>query len=320
MKRLCLMLMAALAIPSLAAAQATDYPNRPVKVIVPFPPGSGADTVARFAAKQLEEQLGQPFVVDNRGGANGAIGLAAARNSPADGYTIVLGSSGTMAINPIFMKEVGYDAVKDFKPLSGLTRTHAVWVVPASSGIKTVADLVNAAKASPGKVNVGTYTSSYALLLEWFNGVADVKIANIPYKAIGQAQVDLFGGQLDAVIMDITSAIPMVQSGKVRAIATVGSTRSANYPNMPTFAESGYPAYVNYLWNGIFVRTETPSDATAKLASALQKVLAGNAFAEYNKANGVEALPLGPDAMRKYHLDDLATLRGVANAAGVKPE
>lgn len=313
------LLLAAFLVAPLAHGQAGDYPNRPVKMIVPFPPGSGADTVARFAAKQLEEQLGQPFVVENRGGANGAIGLAAAKNSPADGYTVVLGSSGTMAINPIFMKEIGYDPVKDFKPVAGLTRTHAVWVVTPGSKIHTVADLVNAAKANPGKVNVGTYTSSYALLLEWFSRVAGVKVANIPYKAIGQAQVDLLGGQLEVLIMDITSAIPMLQAGKMRALATVGSARPANYP-MPTFAESGYPAYVNYLWNGIFVRSDTPAPVVNRLADAMQKVFASAAFADYNRNNGVEPLPLGPEAMRKYHLTDLETLRGVADSAGIKPE
>lgn len=320
MRRSLLLLVATLLICPLAWGQSTNYPNRPVKVIVPFPPGSGADTVARFAAKQLEDQLGQPFVVDNRAGANGAIGLAAAKSSPADGYTIVLGSSGTLAINPIFIKDLPYDAVKDFKPVSGLTRTHAIFIVPAGSRIRTVADLVNAAKANPGKLNVGTYTSSYALLLEWFSSVANVKFMNIPYKSVGQAQVDLLGGQLEFMIMDITSAIPLLQSGKVRAVATVGSTRPAGFPDVPTFAESGYPGYVNYLWNGIFVRMETTVDVTAKLADALQRIVAGNVMAEYNKANGVEALPLNPEAMRKYHVDDLEKLRNVANAVGIKPE
>ncbi len=312
--------LAVLAFVPLAYGQPVDYPNRPVKVIVPFAAGAGADIIARFAAKQLQDQLGQPFVVDNRGGANGAIGIAAAKNSPSDGYTLLFGSSGTMTINPIFIKDLGYDGVKDFKPVAGITRTHAVWLVPRGSKINSVADLVSAAKANPGKVNVGTYTSSYALLMEWFNRIAGLKLANVPYKAAGQAQVDLLGGRLDVMIMDISAAVPLLQDGKVRALATVGGERPESYKDMPTFAESGYPAYVNYLWNGIYVRSDTPAPIVNKIADAMQRVWASSAFAEFSRANGLEALSLGPDAMRKYHLADLEKLRGVAEAAGIKPE
>jgi len=320
MKRKFLLSIVALAIAPQAFAQAGDYPNRAVKVIVPFVAGGGADLIARYAAKQLEDQLGQAFVVDNRGGANGAIGMAAVKNSPADGYTLVLGSSGTMAINPIYMKDLGYDSVNDFKPVAGLTRTHGIWVVPPDSKFRTVADMVNAAKANPGKVNVGTYTSSYALLVEWFNRTAGLKLANVPYKTPGQAQVDLMGGRLDALVLDISAALPLMQSGKMRGLATVGAERAAVYPGMPTFAESGYPAYVSYLWNGFYVRSDTPAAVVGRLAEALQRITTGAAFAEHSRTAGIEPLQLGPDAMRRFHLNDLEKLRAVADAAGIKPE
>ena len=312
--------LAALAFVPLAYGQPVDYPNRPVKFIVPFSAGAGADIIARCAAKQLQDQLGQPFVVDNRGGANGLIGIAAAKNSPADGYTLLFGSSGTMTINPIFIKDLGYDGVKDFKPVAGITRTHAVWLVSRGSKISSVADLVNVAKANPGKVNVGTYTSSYALLMEWFNRTAGVKLSNVPYKAAGQTQIDLLGGRIDVMIMDISAAAPLLQDGKVRAIATVGSERPDAFKEVPTFAESGYPGYVNYLWNGIYVRADTPTPIVNKLADAMRRVWASSAFAEFSRTSGLEPLALGPDEMSKFHLSDLEKLRSVADVAGIKPE
>ena len=320
MKRLCLLLLASVLISPFALGQARDYPNGPVKVIVPFPPGSGSDTSARFFGEQLATLLGQPFVIDNRPGANGAIAVAAVKSAPANGYTILMGSSSLMSVNPIVIKSFPYDPVKDFKPLSGLTRIVPVIVVAANSRIRTLADLVSAAKADKDHLTVGTFTAGYMLAQEWFGNMAGVKFRHIPYKGVGQVFTDLIGGQLDFTIVDILSAAPLLQAGKLHALAVSSDKRHADFPEVPTFVERGYPDYVNYLWNGFFVRTDTPSDITDKLAESLQKVLATSAAREYAKKIGAEILPLGPVAMRKYHLDDLETQRRIANTAGIKPE
>jgi len=320
MKRRSLVFLAMSLVSTLAFAQANNYPNRAVKIIVPFPTGSSIDTTSRSFGAQLAAELGQPFVVENRAGAAGAIGVGAAKAAPADGYTILMGSNSSMSVNPLVIKNLSYDPTKDFKPVSGLTRLMSVLVVAENGRFRTLADLVNAAKTDKTELTVGTFAAGYLLGQAWFASEAGVKFRNIPYKAVTQVFTDLVGGQLDFTIVDSLSAKALVQAGKLRILAVSGDKRHADFPNVPTFAESGFPEYVNYLWNGFFVRTDTPDDVVAVLGNAMRKIMLTNEAREYVRKSSLELLPLGPVEMRKYHLDDLNRLQRVANGAGIKPE
>ncbi len=302
-----------------ALAQVRELPNT-IRLVLPFPPGSGADSSGRFYGAQLSAVLGTPIVFDNRVGANALIAVAAVRTAPANGATLFLGSSASMVMNPILVKDLPYDPVKDFKPISGLTRLVTVFAVSPSSPFNNVADLVKAAKAKKDKLTVGTFTASYELGQKWLGNVAGVEFLNVPFKGAGDVIANLMGERLDFTILDIASAAPLFPSGKLRGIAVSSDKRHPDFPNIPTVMESGYPQYVNFLWNGFFVRSETPDDVTNRLADAMQKVLLTPESKSYAAKVWAEVLPLGPAAMRKYHIDDLENLKRVANAVGIKPE
>ncbi len=302
-----------------AQAQVRELPNA-IRLVLPFPPGSGADSSGRFYGAQLSAVLGTPIVFDNRVGANALIAVAAVKNAPANGATMFLGSSASMVMNPILVKDLPYDPVKDFRPVSGLTRLVTVFAVAPESPFKNVADLVKAAKANKDKLTVGTFTASYELGQKWLGNVAGTEFLNVPFKGAGDVITNLMGGRLDFTILDIASAAPQFPSGKLRGIAVSSDKRHPDFPNIPTVVESGYPQYVNFLWNGFFVRAETPNDVTNRLADAMQKVLLTPESKDYASKVWAEVLPLGPAAMRKYHIDDLENLKRVANAVGIKPE
>jgi len=320
MKRKSLAFLAMSLASTFAFAQAGNYPNRAVRVIVPFPTGSSIDTTSRFFGAQLAAELGQPFVIENRAGAAGAIGVAAVKAAPADGYTILMGSNSSMSVNPLVIRNLPYDPAKDFKPVSGLTRLMSVLVVAEGGKFRSLADLVNAAKTDKPGVTVGTFAAGYLLGQAWFASEAGVKFRNIPYKGVTQVFTDLVGGEIDFTIVDSLSAKALVQAGKLRLLAVSGEQRHVDFPSVPTFAESGYPQYVNYLWNGFFVRTEAPDNLVAVLANAMRKIMQTNEAREYVRKSSLELLPLGPVEMRKYHLDDLNRLQRVADGAGIKPE
>lgn len=307
---------------SLAFGQAKDYPNSPVRIIVPLTAGSGTDSSARFFGAQLARIFGQAFVVENQTGASGMIGGGAVKRAPADGYTIFLGTITPLGLNQITMKEpFSYDSIKDLKPLSGLTRGMSAFVVSPNSKLKTLADLVAAAKTAKQPPNVGTYSTAYHLSLNWFASLVEAKFESIPYKGAAPIFTDLMGNRLDWAILDLGGVSPLLKSGKLRAIAVTGETRHPEFPDLPTVKESGYPEYVNYLWTSFYVRTETPDDVTNKLADALQNVLASNEAKEYvKKVGGGELMPYTPAVMRKAQLDEIERYRRIANASGFKPE
>lgn len=320
MKRMWLAVLGLMAIAPLALGQAKDFPNKPVKVIVPFTAGSGSDTGARFFAEQLAGALGQPFVVENRPGASGVISVMAVKSAPADGYTILLASNSPLSVNPVTIKDLPYDPIKDLRPLSGLTRGMNAYIVARNSKLNTLADVVMASKQGSQPLNVGNYSEGYQLVLEWFANLAGVKFSHIPYKGGAQVFTDVMGNQLDFAIVDMGGAVPLLKSGKLRALAVSGEKRHAEFPDVPTIRESGYPEYVNYSWTSFYVRAQTPDDITAKLADALEKVLATNEAREYVRRTGGELMPLPPAAMQKYHRDEMERFRRIAELTGTKPK
>ena len=320
MKRMLLALLGLMAIAPLALGQAKDFPNKVVKVIVPFTAGSGSDTSARFFGEKLAAILGQPFVVENKPGASGVISVMAVKTAPADGYMILLASNSPLSVNPVTIKNLPYDPLKDLKPLSGLMRGMNAYIVAPNSPFKTLADVVAASRQGGQPLNVGNYSAGYHLALEWFANLAGVKFNHIPYKGGAPIFTDIMGNQLDMAIVDLSGVSSLLKSGRIRALAVSGERRHYDFPDVPTIRESGYPDYVNYSWTSFYVRAQTPDDITAKLADALQHALTTNEAKEYAKKTGSELMPYAPAAMQKYHRDELERFRRIAEVAGIKPE
>lgn len=314
-----LVLLTGLLLAPFALAQKDSFPSRPIKIIVPFTPGAGSDISARFFGTKLGALLEQTVVVENKPGAAGTIGAAAAKSAPADGYTILLGSNSPMTVNPVMVANLPYDPIKDFRPISGLARNTNVFIVPAGSPFRTLADLVAAAK-SERKLNVGTAASGYEIVMEWFAAAAGVKFNNIPYKGGSQVYNDVAAGSLDWAVAELAGAATLIASGRVRALATTGDTRHPRFPDVPTVKESGYPEFVTYSWNAFYVRSETPDDVTAKLANGMQKILATEEAANFVKGVGTELLLLPPTAMRKFQIEEYERFKSIAARAGLKPQ
>ena len=303
-------------VPAIGYAQGKDFPNRPLRIIVPFGAGSSSDANARFVAEKMAGLLGQPVYVENKPGASGAIGLLAAKNLPADGYTIVQASISPMSVNPVVMKDLGYDPVKDFKALFGMARGMNVVLVSSESKFKTLADLLAASKANP--LSVGTFSAGYHLAAEWMAAEAGVKIVNIPYKGQGLIMTDIMGNQLDFAVVDLAGAVPLLASGKMRALAVSGETRHPEFPAIPAVRET-LPRYVQYSWNAFYVRSQTPDDVTAKIAEALKKAMATSEGRELMKKSGMEFVPASPAEMQRFMREEIDRFQRIAKAAGIQP-
>jgi len=221
-------------------------------------------------------------------------------------------------VNAVTIKDLPYDPLKDLKPLSGMTRGMNAYVVAPNSKLITLADLVAAAKTEKQALNAGSYSDGYQLALEWLASVMGVKFNYIPYKGGSQVFTDVMGNQLDFGLVDMGGVVPLLKSGRLRALAVSGEVRHPEFPNVPTIKESGYPEYVNYAWTSFCVRTETPDDVTAKLADALQKVLATQEARDFVKKMGAELMPFAPDAMRKFQRDEITRFRRIAEVSGFK--
>jgi tripartite-type tricarboxylate transporter receptor subunit TctC len=303
-----------------AIGQGANFPSRALRIVVPTSPGSGSDITARYFGEQLATALGQPVVVDNKAGANGVLAAMAVKQAPADGYTIFLGTNTHMAVNPIVVKDLPYDPVKDFKPVAGLARGMMIFVASPNSKTNTVSDLVSAAKAAKQKLNVGTYTAGFHLSAEWFASATGTKYVNIPYKGAPEVFLGVMGDQLDWAVSDLIAATPQVKAGKLKALAVSGERRHPDYPDIPTVRESGFPEYVNYTWTSMYIRSETPDTVTAKLVDTMQKILATPGAKEFTAKIGSDPMGLPPVEMRKFQISETERFKRIADGAGIKPE
>jgi tripartite-type tricarboxylate transporter receptor subunit TctC len=305
---------------SVVPAQGTSFPNRPLKIVVPTSPGSGSDTTARYFAEQLTSALGQPIIIDNKPGANGVIAAMTVKQAPADGYTIFLASNTHMAVNPIFVKDLPYDPVKDFKPVTGIARGMMLLVASPNSKMGSIADLVGAAKNAKQPMTVGTYTAGFHLSAEWFASTTGTKFVNVPYKGAPEVFIGLMGDQLDWGVSDLIAAMPQVKAGKLKALAVSGDKRHPDYPDIPTVKESGYPEYVNYTWTSLYMRSETPDAVAAKLVDAMQKILVTPGAREFIAKIGSDPMAFPPAEMRKFQSSETERFRRIADSAGIKPQ
>jgi len=258
---------------SVACAQA--WPNKPVTFLVPFPPGGSTDTVARAVGASLQGQLGQTFVVENKPGATGTLGAAQLKRSPPDGYTFMVTSLGPLVVAPHLLKSVSYDAMKDFDPLTVLVQAPNVLVVPAASPHKTVADVIAALKANPGKMSFASSGngSSDHLTVELFWLQTATSGLHIPYKGGAPAISDLLGGQVDASFQNVNAVLPHINAGKLKALAVTGDKRSAVLPQVPTLIEAGIQGVDVYSWQALVAPEGVPADVRTKLNAAVHAAL-----------------------------------------------
>ena len=301
-----------------AGAQA--YPSKPIRMIVPQGAGGSTDIVARVIAQKLGEALGQQVVVENRPGAGGIIGVDTAAKAAPDGYTILFGSSTTVAANVSLYSKVPFDPVKDFAPLAMAAAASFVFVVNPSLPVNNMKELIALAKAKPGQLNYGSGTSSAQICTEMLKSLAGVNIAMVPYKSSPQSLSDLMAGQLQVVCEPLTTAVPNAKAGKLRILAVTSPKRTSFAPDYPTVVEAGVPGFEYVAWVGFFAPAGTPKDITARLSAEILKVLKQPDTVEKIKAVGFEPVPAGAEEFAVAHKAEIARLAKVIKEAGIKIE
>ena len=308
-----------LATPAFAQAPAPAYPTKPVKLVVPYPPGGPTDIVARLVAQKLSDAMGQQFVIDNRPGAGGNPGAELVARSPADGYTLVVATTAH-AINPSLFKNLGYSVSKDFAPVSQLTSGPLVIVANPQLPAKNVAELIALAKAKPGELNFASSGNGQSthLSAELFAAMAGVKMNHIPYKGSAPALTDTMGGQTQLMFDTMLSAMPHVKAGKLKALAVTSATRSPVAPDLPTVAESGLPGYEAIAWNGLLAPAGTPPEVLARLSAELKKVLAAPDVKEKFEAQGFAASWNSPEDFGRFMSTEVDKWAKVVKVSGAK--
>ncbi len=290
MKRLLLALAVACAAVA-PAGMAQTYPSKPVRFVVPFPPGGPLDVMARGVGQKLQETWGQPVVVDNRPGAGGGIGADLVAKSPGDGYTLLMGAVSTHAINPSLYAKVPYDAQRDFVPVALVAQVPNILVINPSVPVQSVQELIDYARAKPGSLSFGSGStgSTGHLAGELFKTMAGVDMVHIPYKGGAPAMQDLLAGQTQLMFDNLANALPQVKAGKLRALAVTTLKRAPAVPDLPTIAEAGLPGFDLTTWFGVFVPAGTPPETVAKLNAEIVKALASKDLGERLAAMGTVA-------------------------------
>lgn len=307
-------------VPLLAAAQtAASYPSRPIRIVVPFNAGSGADTSSRFYGDLLAKLLGQAVVVENRPGASGVVAVQAVKAAAADGYTLLMASNSPMTVNPVVMKNLPYDPIKDFRPLVGVSKGPVAFVVRAESPYKTIRDLLDASKKSGLPLAMGNYSAGYELVGAWLGTVGGVAITPIPYKGGALMMTDIIGGQLTTGAIDSSGALPLIRDKRLRALAVTSDHRDPALPDVPTMKESGFPDFETYVWASFFVRADTPDDVTQKLVDGFKKVMSSPEGRAYQASQPGMLLDLGPAELRAFVAAEFERFKRIAQAAGIEP-
>ncbi|MDQ2138170.1 tripartite tricarboxylate transporter substrate binding protein [Alcaligenaceae bacterium C4P045] len=301
------------------AAFAQDFPNKPIRLIVPFTPGGGTDFLSRAVGNKMGDTKGWTVVVENKAGAGGTIGINEAIRGEATGYEMVMGQLDNLVVAPLLYKQVTYNAERDLMPVAAVADSPVVLVTNAASPYKTLDDVVKAAKAAPGTVtyaSAGTGTVPH-LVMEIFQTAAGIKINHIPYKGSAPAVADVLGGQVALLSTSVPSALAQIQAGKLRAIAVTSAKRSATLPDVPTIAESGYKDFDYSVWYALFVPKNSPKDVIAILNKKVNDILAMPATQKLMADQGVETRPGTPEDLGKRLKEDNAKWREVVAKSGV---
>jgi len=305
---------------STAAAHADDYPSHPIRLVVPYTPGGGADAVARIVAKPVSRTIGQMIVIENRAGAGSIIGTEVVQKSDPDGYTLLLGQSGPISINPAVYKNLRYDPVGDFAPITMTTAYPYILMVNATLPVKTLKEFVALVKSKPGELNYGTtgVGSANHLVTELFSSKAGLNMAHIPYRGTALAVVDLLAAQVTMVFADPISALGQMQAGTLRSLAVTSKERSSIVPDVPTIAESGYPGFDVIAWHGIFAPVKTPPAIIKKLNAEFVKALKDPETKELLEKQAMQTVGNSPEQFIAFIKQDIAIWKDVATQAKVE--
>ena len=311
---------------AMLAAQGTfaadTFPTRPMRLIIPFPPGGGTDIMGRMVAQRLNDAFGMPVVVDNRGGAAGIIGTEMAARANPDGHTLMIGSVSTICINPSLHKNLAFDPVKDLAPISLVASTPSLLVVGSTLPVKSVKELIALAKAKPGQLHYATpgSGSSSHLGTELFKQVAGVNIQHVPYKGTGPAVTDLISGQVSMFITNMPSVLPMVKAGRVRALAVTSLQRSTLAPDLPTVAESGIPGFEVIVWYGVLAPAAVPKALLTRLNQEVRKMSDMQDVKDKLALLGAEAMSSTPEAFAQRIRDELSKWGKIVRDTGAKAD
>jgi tripartite-type tricarboxylate transporter receptor subunit TctC len=303
-------------------ALAQTYPAKPVKLLIPFPPGGNTDIVGRLMAHKLSEAFGQQVYIENRGGAGGTIGAEAAAKSPPDGYTLFFGTTGTLASAPALQPNLRYDPVKGFAPISTLANAPVVVLVRGDLPVGSLRELIALAKSKPGELKFGSAGTGHFVHLagEMFKGAAGVDLFHVPFKGVAAALIDVLGGRIELMFDAAAQYEPHLKSGKLRALAVAHPRRLARLPEVPTTAEAGLPGYELASWFGLLAPAGTPGDIVQRVNAEVLKALASREAVETLQKLGLEAAGSSPQRYAAMITEDGSRWREVVNAAGIKIE
>ncbi len=305
-----------------SGAFAQGYPAKPIRLVVPFPPGGAVDFYARVVQAPLSDALGQTVVIENRVGASGMVGAEYVAKSPPDGYTLLLGNIASLAINVSLYPKMAYDPAKDFAPIMHTIDVNYAMVVHPSVPAKTVQEFIAYVKANPGKVSYGSAGSGSLphLATELFKASTGIDLVHVPYKGGGPMVTDLLGGTIQVVIADQANLMPHVKSGKLRALAVASPRRSPNYPELPTIGEAGVPNFEAVAWNGLVAPAGTPPEIIKRVHDALAKVMAMPAVRDKLVSGGLDPVGDTPEEFGRFNRAEIAKWSKIAKDVGAKVE
>jgi tripartite-type tricarboxylate transporter receptor subunit TctC len=297
------------------------YPDRIIRIIVPFAPGGGTDVVARTLAQEMAKELGVSVIIENKPGAGTIIGTQSVATSEADGYTLLMGTFAN-AVNPSLYAKLPYDQQRDFVPVALVARSFNIVVVNPASPIKSIADLVATAKAEPDKLSYGTYGTGTSAHLagELFKHMAGVNLTTVPYKGAAPAITDLIGGQIQVIFTTVASAAPLIEGGQLRALAVTSAERSPAFPDLPTVSEAGVPGYDAEAWYGLFAPAKTPPDVIDRLNKAAAAAVKADSFKKLAVNEGLVPVASPPGELDRYFRVEQERWRKVIQDAGLKAE
>jgi tripartite-type tricarboxylate transporter receptor subunit TctC len=303
-------------------AHAQQYPDKPIRLIVPYPPGGGTDTLARPLAQRLAVELGQPVIVDNRGGAGGNLAMEAVARAPADGYTLVLALTPQLAVNISLYDKVRYDPRHDFAPITLLAEGPYLLVVHPSVPVNSVSELIALAKAKPGELNYATsgIGSGAHMAAELFTSMTGTRMTHTPYKGGGQALTDVLAGHVQLLFAPPVTVTQHITNGRLRALAITGTKRSASLPSVPTMSEAGVPGYDSSVWYGVLAPAGTPKEIVATLNAAMLKILKQPDFHALLVTNGMEPIGSSPTDFSNYIDTEIIKWSKVIKSAAIKVE
>lgn len=301
---------------------AEGYPQRPIRFVVPFAPGGSTDTLARSIGIKLSETMGEQIVVDNRAGGNGNIGMQIVAEAPPDGYTIVLGYIANLAIGPHLYAKLPFDPVKSFAPITLLAESPNILVAHPSLPVKNLKELIAYAKAHPGKLNFGSASVASVghLTGVMLNQMAGIDMQHVPYKGSGQAVVDVVGGQIQLMFSGMSSVMPHVKAGRLKALVVTGAKRSPAVPDVPTIAESGFPGFSATAWYGVLAPAKTPKPIVKRLHDEIVKSLAQPDVKQRLESVGFELIGGTPEQLAEHIKTEIKKWEKVVKASGAKPD